>query len=265
MSAAPDRRAELIAAAVGDDLDDAEAAELRRLAASDPTVDDEIAELRSLTMALGSRGPTDAWLESSTSPDLRERILGATGSSEWSPQQNRRTQQFGGQRFGGQRFGGQRFGGQRLGRQRRSAGLAVAAAIVGVVVGSGVVLGVDAYRQDPTNPPAAITGPPGTLGAYEQVGFTTEVPSVDIEGGLVAHTWGTETVLEMDGISDRGPYEVVLVDRSGVERPSGTFLGSYITIECRMNAAVLRQDVTDIEIRTSGGAVLARAQLPTAS
>ncbi|MCZ4562073.1 hypothetical protein O4160_14630 [Rhodococcus sp. IEGM 1401] len=255
MSAAPDRRAELIAAAVGDDLDDAEAAELRRLAASDPTIDDEIAELRSLTMTLGSRGPTDAWLESSTSPDLRERILGATGSSEWSPQHNRRTQQFGGQRFGGQRFGA----------QRRSAGLAVAAAVVGVVVGSGVVLGVDAYRQDPTNPPAAITGPPGTLGAYEQVAFTTEVPSVDIEGGLVAHTWGTETVLEMDGISDRGPYEVVLVDRSGVERPSGTFLGSDITIECRMNAAVLRQDVTDIEIRTSGGAVLARAQLPTAS
>ncbi|OZF46910.1 hypothetical protein [Rhodococcus sp. 14-1411-2a] len=255
MSAAPDRRAELIAAAVGDDLDDAEAAELRRLAASDPTIDDEIAELRSLTMTLGSRGPTDAWLESWTSPDLRERILGATGSSERSPQQDRRTQRFGGQRLGRQRFGG----------QRRSAGLAVAAAIVGVVVGSGVVLGVDAYRQDPTNPPAAITGPPGTLGAYEQVAFTTEVPSVDIEGGLVAHTWGTETVLEMDGISDRGPYEVVLVDRSGVERPSGTFLGSDITIECRMNAAVLRQDVTDIEIRTSGGAVLARAQLPTAS
>lgn len=255
MSAAPDRRAELIAAAVGDDLDDAEAAELRRLAASDPTIDDEIAELRSLTMTLGSRGPTDAWLESSTSPDLRERILGATGSSERSPQQDRRTQRFGGQRLGRQRFGG----------QRRSAGLAVAAAIVGVVVGSGVVLGVDAYRQDPANPPAAITGPPGTLGAYEQVAFTTEVPSVDIEGGLVAHTWGTETVLEMDGISDRGPYEVVLVDRSGVERPSGTFLGSDITIECRMNAAVLRQDVTDIEIRTSGGAVLARAQLPTAS
>lgn len=240
MSASPDRRAELIAAAVGDDLDDAEASELRELAAADPTIDTEIAELRAMTDFLGRRGPTEPWLEPPTTPDLRERILVATGNS-------------------------QRQGKQRFGMQRRSAGLAAAAAIVGVVVGSGVVLGVDAYRQQPQTPSTAITGPPGTLGAYEEVAFTTSAPSVDIEGGLVAHTWGTETVLEMDGISDRGPYEVVLVDRSGVERPSGTFLGSDITIECRMNAAVLRQDVTDIEIRTSGGTVLARAQLPTAS
>ena len=247
MSASHDRRAELIAAAVGNDLDDDETSELRALAAADPTIDSEIAELRAMTDALSRRGPTEPWLESPTPPDLRERILVATDNSER------------------QQFGTQRLGTQRSGRQRRSAGLAAAAAIVGVVVGSGVVLGVDAYRQQPEAAPVAITGPPGTLGAYEEVAFTTTAPSVDIEGGLVAHTWGTETVLEMDGISDRGPYEVVLVDRSGVERPSGTFLGSHVTIECRMNAAVLRQDVTDIEIRTSGGTVLARAQLPTAS
>lgn len=246
MSASPDRRAELIAAAVGDDLDDAEAAELRELAAADPTVDTDIAELREMTDILGRRGPTEPWLESATPPDLRERILVATGRS---PRE---------------RSGSPRFGMQRFGVQRRSAGLAAAAAIVGVVVGGGAVLGVDAYRQ-PADPPTAITGPPGTLGAYEEIAFTTSAPSVDVEGGLVAHTWGTETVLEMEGISDRGPYEVVLVDRSGVERPSGTFLGSDITIECRMNAAVLRQDVTDIEIRSAGGEILASAQLPTAS
>ncbi|MGV8875447.1 MAG: hypothetical protein ACOH2Q_23185, partial [Rhodococcus sp. (in: high G+C Gram-positive bacteria)] len=151
-----------------------------------------------------------------------------------------------------------------FGGQRRSAVLTAAAAILGVVVGGGIVLGVDASRPQPENPSAAITGPPGTLGAYEQVAFTTSVPSVDIDGGLVAHTWGTETILEMDGVSDRGPYEVVLVDRSGIERPSGTFLGSDVTIECRMNAAVLRGDVTEIEIRGSDGSVLASAQLPTA-
>lgn len=247
MSASPDRRAQLIAAAVGNDLDDAETSELRELAAADPTIDAEIAELRAMTDLLGRRGPTEPWLEPPTPPDLRERILLGTSNSQR------------------QRFGTQRFGTQRLGMQRRSAGLAAAAAIVGVVVGGGVVLGVETYRQQPETQPTAITGPPGTLGAYEEVAFTTSAPSVDIEGGLVAHTWGTETVLEMDGISDRGPYEVVLLDRSGVERPSGTFLGSDVTIECRMNAAVLRQDVTDIEIRTSGGTVLARAQLPTAS
>lgn len=246
MSASHDRRAELIAAAVGDELDGAEIAELRELAASDPTIDIEIAELRAMTDTLGRRGPTEPWLEPSPSPDLRERILVATGNSE-------------------RESDAQGPGVQRWTRQRSSAGLAAAAAIVGVVVGSGVVLGIDAYRQQPENPPAAITGPPGTLGAYEEIAFTTSVSNVDIEGGLVAHTWGTETVLEMDGISDRGPYEVVLVDRSGAERPSGTFLGSDVTIECRMNAAVLRGEVSEIEIRTSGGTVLARAQLPAAS
>ncbi|MDI9896557.1 hypothetical protein QM797_17690 [Rhodococcus sp. IEGM 1381] len=240
MSASHDRRAELIAAAVGDDLDDAETSELRELAAADLTIDTEIAELRAMTDILGRRGPTEPWLEPPTAPELRERILAATVNTER-----------------------QRFGTQRFGMQRRSAGVAAAAAIVGLVVGSGAVLGVDAYHQQPENPPAAITGPPGTLGAYEEIAFTTSTPSVDIEGGLVAHTWGTETVLEMDGVSDRGPYEVVLVDRSGVERPSGTFLGSDVTIECRMNAAVLRQDVTEIEIRGSDGSVLASAQLPT--
>lgn len=251
MNARDDRRAELIAAAVADDLDDTETAELRELAASDPTVATDIADLRALTESLASRGPTGPWLESSTSPDLRERVLGTTGGSAWPP----RTREDPGtpevQRK--QRFG-----------QRRSIGLVAAAALVGLVVGSGVVLGVDALRPTSDEQSVAITGPPGTLGAYEKVAFTTSVPTVDIEGGLVAHTWGTETFLDMDGISDRGPYEVVLVDRSGTELKSGTFLGSDVTIECRMNAAVLRGDVVEIEIRSSDGSLLASAQLPTA-
>ncbi len=243
MNARDDRRAELIAGAVADDLDDTETAELRELASSDPTVDIDIAELRALTETVGSRGPAGPWLEFSASPELRARVLGTTGDSVL-----RSIHEEDAQRFGG---------------RRRSAGLMAAAAVVGLVVGGGVVLGVDTFRAKPEEPAAAITGPPGTLGAYEQVAFTTSRPNVDIEGGLVAHTWGTETVLDMDGISERGPYEVVLVDRSGTELPSGTFLGSDVTIECRMNAAVLRGDVTEIEIRSSDGSVLASAQLPT--
>ncbi|MGV8875857.1 MAG: hypothetical protein ACOH2Q_25280, partial [Rhodococcus sp. (in: high G+C Gram-positive bacteria)] len=118
MSASDDRRAELIAAAVADDLDDTETAELRELATSDTTIDTEIAELRTVTADLGTmtanlnrRGPTEPWLESSTTPDLRERILGATGNSEWPPSPKPLPQQqTGKQRFGSQRFGRQRFG-----------------------------------------------------------------------------------------------------------------------------------------------------------
>ncbi|MBY3794222.1 anti-sigma factor [Rhodococcus fascians] len=253
MTASPDRRAELIAAAVGDDLDDAEADELRALAASDPTVDIEIAELRATTEQLERRGPDLLWLDSTPPPGLRERILAATQNADNAVAPGRSGSS-----------GLQPVAGPRFGVRNGSAGLAAAAALVGVVVGSAAVLGIDAYRSEPGEAQVVVTGPPGTLGAYEEIAFTTSGPTVDVEGGLVAHTWGTETVLEMDGISDGGPYDVVLVDRSGVDRPSGTFLGSTVTIECRMNAAVLRGDVAEIEIRGSDGVVLASAQVPSA-
>lgn len=253
MTASPDRRAELIAAAVGDDLDDAEADELRALAASDPTVDIEIAELRATTEQLERRGPDLLWLDSTPPPGLRERILAATQNADNAVAPGRSGSS-----------GLQPVAGPRFGVRNGSAGLAAAAALVGVVVGSAAVLGIDAYRSEPGEAQVVVTGPPGTLGAYEEIAFTTSGPTVDVDGGLVAHTWGTETVLEMDGISDGGPYDVVLVDRSGVDRPSGTFLGSTVTIECRMNAAVLRGDVAEIEIRGSDGVVLASAQVPSA-
>ncbi|GHP19363.1 hypothetical protein RN2511_040990 [Rhodococcus sp. NKCM2511] len=253
MTASPDRRAELIAAAVGDDLDDAEAGELRALAASDPTVDTEIAALRATTEQLERRGPNLPWLDSTPPPGLRERILAATQNADNAVAPGRSGSS-----------GLQPVARPRFGVRNGSAGLAAAAALVGVVVGSAAVLGIDAYRSEPGEPQVVVTGPPGTLGAYEEISFTTSGPTVDVEGGLVAHTWGTETVLEMDGISEGGPYDVVLVDRSGVDRPSGTFLGSTVTIECRMNAAVLRGDVAEIEIRGSDGVVLASAQVPSA-
>ncbi|WP_032365262.1 hypothetical protein [Rhodococcoides fascians] len=256
MTASPDRRAELIAAAVGDDLDDAEAGELRALAASDPTVDTEIAALRATTEQLERRGPNLPWLDSTPPPGLRERILAATQNAD----NTENTVAPGRSNSSGL----QPVAGPRFGVRNGSAGLAAAAALVGVVVGSAAVLGIDAYRSEPGEAPVVVTGPPGTLGAYEEIAFTTSGPTVDVEGGLVAHTWGTETVLEMDGISEGGPYDVVLVDRSGVDRPSGTFLGSTVTIECRMNAAVLRGDVAEIEIRGSDGVVLASAQVPSA-
>ncbi|MDJ0392165.1 hypothetical protein QMK17_02325 [Rhodococcus sp. G-MC3] len=125
-------------------------------------------------------------------------------------------------------------------------------------VGAGTVLGVDAATDRPA------TGPPGTLGAFEQIEFIGTPAGTDIEGGLVAHTWGTETVLEMDGVPVAGTYEVYVVDGSGVERASGTFFGSAVAIDCRMNAAVMRENVDGIEIRNADGSVLAFADVPDA-
>ena len=130
---------------------------------------------------------------------------------------------------------------------------AAAAAVVGIAVGAASVLGFEAATDK------SITGPPGTLGAFEEIAFTGVPSGIDIDGGLVAHTWGTETVLEMDGVPAGRSYEVVVIEQSGATRTSGTFLGSTVAIDCRLNAAVLREDVSGVEIRGSDGSVLAAA------
>lgn len=109
------------------------------------------------------------------------------------------------------------------------------------------------------SPPA---GAPGTLGAVEHVDFLGEPAGVAVDGDLVAHTWGTETLLTIDGLPVGEVYAVVVVDRDGVEHHSGTFLGSTVTIACAMNAAALREDVASVVIRDDDGGVVAAAQAP---
>ena len=100
-------------------------------------------------------------------------------------------------------------------------------------------------------------GPPGTLGALEDVTFSEQPAGTTVDAALVAHTWGTETVLELDGLAVGEEFEVVLVGDDGEEYLSGTFLGADRTVTCRMNAAVLREDVSQLQIRDGGGAVVA--------
>ncbi len=230
MSANHERRDELVAAAAADELTDAEHEELRSIAAADPTVDDDIADFRRLAARLSGAPPALPWDETQPSATLREQVVSATDSAS-------RT------------------------RRIRPSVLAAAAAVVGIAIGSAAVLGVETLMKTTDGP---VTGPPGTLGAFEEVDFTDTPSGIEIEGGLVAHTWGTETVLEMDGLPDRGTYEVYVVEQSGATFASGTFLGSTVTIDCRLNAAVLRRDVGGIEIRNSDGSVVARATVPDA-
>ncbi|RII93278.1 hypothetical protein, partial [Clavibacter michiganensis] len=75
-----DRRGELIAAALADDLSPAESAELDALRAADPTIDEELALLGGLPAALGGLG---AWQVAEPSDELARRIgLIADGSGE---------------------------------------------------------------------------------------------------------------------------------------------------------------------------------------
>lgn len=92
--------------------------------------------------------------------------------------------------------------------------------------------------------------------------FQGEPTGVEIDGSVVAHTWGTETLLTVNGLPSGEFYSVVVVDGAGVEVGSGTFLGSEVEINCAVNAAALREEVTNVEIRGESGEIVASAELP---
>lgn len=141
------------------------------------------------------------------------------------------------------------------GRRYRVPLLAAAAAALLVIGG----LGGSALATFQQAPP---TGPPGTLGAIEGVQLSGSPAGTFFDASLVAHTWGTETVLAIDGLPVGESFEVVLVRTDGRELDSGTFLGAAQTVTCRMNAAVLRGDVAALQIRNAAGTVVASSNLP---
>lgn len=134
----------------------------------------------------------------------------------------------------------------------------VAAAALLLLTGAAIGVGVERTVEHQ----AAPTGPPGTLGAVEHVAATTELAGATVDLSLVAHTWGTETVMELDGFTPGEEYAVVLLDRGGREVDSGTFIGSTVTIDCRMNAALLREDVSAVEILEADGTIVVEAPVP---
>lgn len=224
-----DRRAELLAAAAEDDLTPAQQESVDALRAQDPTVDPEIRGLRETVAFL--RGSGVSWREEGLPAELpvglEERITGATAYRE-APR------------------------GSTL--SRNLVGLAAAAALLvtGAVVGDLV--------QDARNAPP--TGPPGTLGAVEEITFTG-APATSVEATLVAHTWGTETILEVEGAPLGETFAVVLLSEEGEELTSGTFFGTEQTVLCRMNAAVLRPDVAEVVIEAADGSALATSVVPS--
>ena len=103
-----------------------------------------------------------------------------------------------------------------------------------------------------------LTGPP-----MEPVAFSGAPAGVEAEADLIDHTWGTETILVASGLEDGQAYELVLRDEEGGAVPSGAFIGTGDEpLECRMNAALLREDATGLEVRTAGGDVVLEAELP---
>jgi hypothetical protein len=101
---------------------------------------------------------------------------------------------------------------------------------------------------------------PGTPGA-EEVVQVSGPGALGAEVAVVTHTWGTEVVLALQGFTDPRPHQVVLLTDDGPVA-AGSFLGTDVTITCRMNAAVPRGSVRGIEVIDPGGAMVVSGVLP---
>jgi anti-sigma factor RsiW len=216
----------LIAAAIVGAMTPEEAERFEALRAAHPEVDREVADLRAFAEQLSLAGPVEPWIADAPSHDLRARVA-RIRAADVPP------------------------------RRRRAWAVPVTAAAflsVGLVVGLVVPLAVNA-------PPS---GPPGTFGAIEHVDLTVAMPEVRIDADLVAHTWGTEAIIEATGLEPGRTYAVTILGRDGQEYTAGEMLGSTVDILCHLNAAVLREDVKGIRVSERDGTVVATADVPDA-
>jgi hypothetical protein len=105
------------------------------------------------------------------------------------------------------------------------------------------------------------SGEPG-LGDVEPISFTAKPEKVTVDGAVVAHTWGTEIMLEAEGLSDGEVYTVAIEGEKGDETSAGTFVGdSDVPVNCQLNGAVLRQDAEEILVRNSESDLILRSNL----
>jgi hypothetical protein len=266
------RRDELVAAALADDLSPSERVEFDELRVADPSID---AELASLGVVVGGLSSFGRWDDVAPSDGLRERIeaLGHVAEAPAPrgtdvprdadvPRDIDVLHDADVPRDSGTARDevpvthiGPHVAAARSGRGRRPLLIAVAAAAcLAIGAGGGALL---AMPRD-----TVVAGPAGTLGAVEHVDFVGQPAGVDLDGDLVAHTWGTETVLSVDGLPTGSAFTVVVVDGDGREYESGAFLGSDVRVDCRLNAAVLRSDVASVEIRAADGHDIAVASVP---
>lgn len=256
MMAALERREHLVLGAVTGDLTDAERQELDVLLAADPSTAVEIEQMRAVLEGVDG---LDQWVEAQPSPSLEASIAaiddtqldatahrdsGVAAVSSIEPRDGRRP-------------AGRRTADRRSSRSSSARWRGVAAAAALVVVGAGGALGIERIVDHSS----IVSGAPGTLGATEDVDFASEGVG-EVDGSVMAHTWGTEAMLTIDGLEPGQTYDVLFVDERGSTIDAGSFLGSDVEINCTMNAAIMREDVASLRIVADDGSTIRAADLP---
>ena len=236
MTAPLDRRDHLVLAAATADLTPDELRELEQLAAADPGVRGEIDVMRELLARVDRVG---GWTDLEPSARLTDSI---TSLGVEPPAGRRRAAPV-----------------THVGPRRPARWRTVAAAAALVAVGAGGAIGAQQLLGDSGD--TVVAGPPGTLGASEPVTFESGSAG-QVDGSVMAHTWGTEADLVITGLEPGATYDVVFVAADGSTVDAGSFLGSEVEITCELNAAIMRDAVAEVRILTRDGSTVSSADLP---
>ena len=106
----------------------------------------------------------------------------------------------------------------------------------------------------------------GTLGDTPSVPLESVAVSagegVEASADLVAHTWGVEIKLAAAGLAAGRPYTVQVVTETGAVVDAGAFIGTGDkTLNCNLNASVLREDARSFAVLDDGGQKVLTADL----
>lgn len=127
-------------------------------------------------------------------------------------------------------------------RRRRSTAVVAAAAAAVALLAAGSLL------------PDLLDPPP----SREPVQLAAAVDGVESSAALVTHSWGTELLLEVEGLPAGVTYSVAFVDDEGRRFDAGAFLGvERGPVLCEMNAALPRDSAARLEITARDEVVLA--------
>jgi anti-sigma factor RsiW len=140
---------------------------------------------------------------------------------------------------------------ERVARERRRAqrlqGLVAAAASVAVLL-SGLVTAGTLGDDAPAVPLEAVA--------------VSGDGTVEASAALVAHTWGVEIKLAAAGLAAGAPYTVQVTTQQGQVVDAGAFLGTGArTLNCNLNASVLREDARSFAVLDGRGEQVLTARL----
>jgi anti-sigma-K factor RskA len=142
----------------------------------------------------------------------------------------------------------------QLRRTSRWRVMVAAAAVIAVVGVGGGVVGRNTGPELPTVPREDIALAPVAGGAGADVQI--------VDAFLVNHTWGVEMRIEASGFARGKVFRAAFRDERGRWVPAGEFIGvGADSMVCNLQAAALREDVTEVAVMNAKGTIVASATL----